>query len=137
GAQWGNIGRFVVSQPPYASCRRGLQALHFHCCNPVSDPYRGVGSSGDTMGRSTARGRNVETMAQTAKQNNQDTIIARLVLDHGLATNEEVTACQRKQRELMAAEKAASLAAVLIAQGVVTKRQLERLKPEVDDEKSA
>lgn len=66
-----------------------------------------------------------------------DTVIGRLVVEKGLATQAEVEQC------LMLIESAAhdgkdvgGLAGMLIAQGVVTKAQIQRLKPELDEQKS-
>ncbi|MEM6505593.1 MAG: protein kinase [Planctomycetota bacterium] len=66
-----------------------------------------------------------------------DTVIGRLVVEKGLATQGEVDQC------LMLTESAAhdgkdvgGLAGVLVTQGVVTKGQLQRLKPELDEQKS-
>jgi len=75
-------------------------------------------------------------MAETSSAN-QDTVIGRILVDKGLATQAEVDQC------LMLVESAAGdgkdvggLTGVLIEQGVVTKRQLARLKPELDEQKS-
>eukprot|EP00752_Nemacystus_decipiens_P015711 g14024.t1 len=66
-----------------------------------------------------------------------DTVIGRVVVEKGLATQAEVEQC------LMLTESAAQdgkdvggLGGVLISQGVVTKAQLERLKPELEEQKS-
>jgi serine/threonine-protein kinase len=66
-----------------------------------------------------------------------DTVIGRLVVEKGLATQGEVEQC------MMLTESAAhdgknvgGLAGVLVAQGVVTKAQLQRLKPELEEQKS-
>ncbi|MEM6258846.1 MAG: protein kinase [Planctomycetota bacterium] len=66
-----------------------------------------------------------------------DTVIGRLIVEKGLATQGEVDQC------LMLTESAAhdgkdvgGLAGVLVTQGVVTKGQLQRLKPELDEQKS-
>lgn len=68
---------------------------------------------------------------------NMDTVIGRLVVEKGLATQGEVEQC------LMLSESAAhdgkeagGLVKVLVAQGVVTKAQLKRLEPELDEQKS-
>ncbi len=68
---------------------------------------------------------------------NMDTIIGRLVVEKGLATQGEVDQC------LMLTESAAhdgkdvgGLAGVLVTQGVVTKAQIRRLEPELDEQKS-
>ena len=71
-------------------------------------------------------------MAPTTKTN-QDTLIGRIVIDSGLATEEEVAACMRKKKE--AGEKGPSLGSILITQGVITKRQFDRLKPDIEDQK--
>ena len=67
-----------------------------------------------------------------------DTVIGRLIVEKGLATQGEVEQC------MMLTESAAhdgkdvgGLAGVLIKQGVVTKGQLQRLKPELDEQKSS
>ncbi|MEM9347661.1 MAG: protein kinase [Planctomycetota bacterium] len=66
-----------------------------------------------------------------------DTVIGRLIVEKGLATQGEVDQC------MMLTESAAhdgkdvgGLAGVLVTQGVVTKGQLQRLKPELDEQKS-
>ncbi len=73
-------------------------------------------------------------MAPTSKTN-QDTLIGRVVVDAGLATEDEVTQCLRKKKE--SGDKNASLASILISHGVITKRQLERLKPMIEDQRNA
>jgi serine/threonine-protein kinase len=66
-----------------------------------------------------------------------DTVIGRLVVEKGLATQNEVDQC------LMLTESAAhegkdvgGLAGLLVAKGVITKGQLQRLKPEAEEQKS-
>ncbi|MGB0767602.1 MAG: serine/threonine protein kinase, partial [Phycisphaeraceae bacterium] len=68
---------------------------------------------------------------------NQDTVIGRVLVEKGLATQTEVDQC------LMLAESAegdgkdvGGFTGVLLKQGVVTQRQLDRLKPELDAQKS-
>jgi serine/threonine-protein kinase len=67
-----------------------------------------------------------------------DTVIGRLVVEKGLATQGEVDQC------MMLTESAAhdgkdvgGLSGVLVSQGIVTKAQLNRLKPELDEQKSS
>jgi len=67
-----------------------------------------------------------------------DTVIGRMVVEKGLATHNEVEQC------MMLTESAAhdgkdvgGLAGVLVSQGVVTKAQLQRLKPELEEQKSS
>ncbi len=77
-------------------------------------------------------------MAETA-QNNVDSLLGRLVVEQGLATQDEVEDCLALQRQLEASEanhdtdvKQRSLADLLIANGIVTQRQIERLRPQVE-----
>ncbi len=67
-----------------------------------------------------------------------DTVIAQLVVEQGLATSEEVEHCQKSLKKASADSdpKQRSLVNVLIAKGVVTKRQVERLRPAIDEQKS-
>jgi serine/threonine-protein kinase len=67
-----------------------------------------------------------------------DTLIGRLIVEKGLATQAEVDQC------LMLTESASNdgkdvggLAGVLLSQGVLTKGQLQRLKPELEEQKSS
>lgn len=67
-----------------------------------------------------------------------DTVIGRLVVEKGLATQADVEQC------MMLTESAShdgkdvgGLAGMLVSQNVVTERQLQRLKPELDEQKSS
>ncbi|MBX2852684.1 MAG: serine/threonine protein kinase [Phycisphaeraceae bacterium] len=67
-----------------------------------------------------------------------DTVIGRMVVEKGLATQGEVDQC------MMLTESAANdgkdvggLSGMLISQGIVTQAQLQRLKPELDEQKSS
>lgn len=62
-----------------------------------------------------------------ATQTQPDTLLARLIVEHGLATRKEVDDCVALQAQL-GAENARSLEDVLISNGIVTKRQIERLR---------
>jgi len=68
-------------------------------------------------------------MAQTSS----DSLIGRLVVERGLATPEEVQHCLELQRQ---EEDAAneSLSSVLVREGVVTPKQIDRLRPEVEQQ---
>lgn len=75
-------------------------------------------------------------MAQ-APQPSQDSILGRLVVDYGLALPEEVQQCLEIQRKLRAAAAEgqspnASLETILVQKGVVTQRQLKRLKAQLE-----
>lgn len=64
-----------------------------------------------------------------------DAILARLVVEQGFASTEEVQACIRKKREAEDPNQA-SLGELLITSELVTKRQLERLRTQVEAERS-
>lgn len=79
-------------------------------------------------------------MAQ-ASQPSQDSILGRLVVDYGLALPEEVQQCLEIQRKLRAAGSEAqaantSLENILVQKGVVTLRQLKRLKAQLESPRS-
>lgn len=66
-----------------------------------------------------------------------DTAIGKLVIDKGLATQGEVDQCMMlTESAAHDGKNAGGLAGVLIAQGVVTKAQVQRLEPELDEQKS-
>jgi serine/threonine-protein kinase len=74
-------------------------------------------------------------MAETS-QINADSVLGRLVIEKGLATSEEVEQCLQLQRETTEDPGQRSLAEVLVENGVVTSRQLERLRPEVEEQRA-
>jgi serine/threonine-protein kinase len=79
-----------------------------------------------------------ETESSSSMTAMNDDVIARQVVEQGLATAQEVQTCQRKLAELLtkADSRATSLSQVLVAAGIVTQRQLDRLqadRPETDD----
>ncbi len=76
-------------------------------------------------------------MAETI-QSSLDSALGRLVVEKGLATAEEVQRCLQMQRRASGESdpNQASLAEVLIAEGVVTRRQVERLRPDIDTQKT-
>lgn len=80
-------------------------------------------------------------VAEVAKGgSNIDTVLGRLVVDYGLATQQEVDLCRDKLREseASAGEESGqrSLALELVDQHFVTKRQIARLKSILDAERS-
>jgi eukaryotic-like serine/threonine-protein kinase len=82
-------------------------------------------------------------MGETA-QSSVDSVLGKLVVDQGLASAEEVQDCVRQQRKLAASEgdgqqalSDKTLAALLVQKGLVTKRQIERLKPHLEGEKAS
>lgn len=65
-----------------------------------------------------------------SRWDNQDTILGKLVVEQGLATSEDVYDCEGFQRELLAQDSTApppSLAQLLVDNGIVAQRQLDRL----------
>jgi len=72
-----------------------------------------------------------------AAQTNADTMLARTVVDMGLATNDEVEDCLAFQKQLASEEQnQRSLADLLVSNGVVTERQMQRVRSEVDAQRS-
>jgi len=72
------------------------------------------------------------------QQTNLDSLIGRLVVEHGLASPEEVKAAVERQKEMAGtAANHKSLADVLVEQGAVTEAQLRRVKPQVEEQKAA
>ena len=77
-------------------------------------------------------------MAKAEPKNNTDSMIGRLVVEQGLATSAEVEACRQALRQVSESSdpKQRTLTTLLVAKGVVTKRQLQRLRPLIDEQKS-
>jgi serine/threonine-protein kinase len=71
-------------------------------------------------------------MAETA-QTSSDSLVGRLVVERGLATSEEVQRCIELQRQQTDASDQ-SLAGLLIREGVITQPQLDRLKPQLEQQ---
>ncbi|HEX7010858.1 MAG TPA: serine/threonine-protein kinase [Phycisphaeraceae bacterium] len=64
-------------------------------------------------------------------QSSLDSTLGRLVVEKGLATAEEVQQCLEQQRNA----NQMSLAELLVRQGVVTRKQIARLRPEVEEQR--
>ncbi|MCC7191841.1 MAG: serine/threonine protein kinase [Phycisphaeraceae bacterium] len=66
--------------------------------------------------------------------NNLDTLIGRLVVEQGFATAEEVDSCRRELESSSSASGSGtpvpSLAQLLVNKGIVTQRQIDRIKPQ-------
>jgi eukaryotic-like serine/threonine-protein kinase len=62
-----------------------------------------------------------------------DTILGRVVVDQGLCTKEEVEDCVAIQQELTREQKPKGLAEILLENGYVTRRQLERARTSVEE----
>ncbi|MEX0654503.1 MAG: serine/threonine-protein kinase [Phycisphaeraceae bacterium] len=78
-------------------------------------------------------------MADQLAQSSVDTLLGRLVVEKGLATPEEVQRCLELQRSRGDADSDASpsesLADLLIHEGIATRRQIDRIKPEVEEQR--
>jgi serine/threonine-protein kinase len=72
------------------------------------------------------------------QQSNLDSLIGRLVVEHGLASADEVKAAIDRQKSMAGVEaNHKSLADVLIEQGSVTEKQLKRVRPQIEEQKNA
>ncbi len=75
--------------------------------------------------------------ARDAQSTNIDTIIGRVVVEQGLATSDQVSECRDRLRKNKDADpNAGSLAELLVQAEYVTKHQLDRLKRQVEAERS-
>lgn len=77
----------------------------------------------------------------TQTPNNLDSLVGRLVIEKGLATAEEVQACLNERSSSGSggpegSPNQASLAQLLVKSGIVTRRQIERLRPDIDAQKA-
>jgi serine/threonine protein kinase len=78
-----------------------------------------------------------EALQEAAKGGtNVDTLVARLVVDNGLAMPEEVQHCLEKARSLREENNQASLVQLLVDNEYVTRRQVARLKQIIEAERS-
>ena len=67
-------------------------------------------------------------------QNNLNTLIGRFIVDQGFATAEEVHDCQEFQRELLSHNPSTEhrdLSELLVANGIITQRQLDRIRSQI------
>ncbi|MEQ9460069.1 MAG: serine/threonine-protein kinase [Phycisphaeraceae bacterium] len=73
-----------------------------------------------------------------SKRANIDSMVGRLVVEKGLASSADVQKCIEMQRAANDGSdpRHASLAHFLVSEGVVTKRQIERLRPMLEESKS-
>jgi len=78
-----------------------------------------------------------------SNETGSDTLLGKLVVERGLATHEEIQSCIQMQREVslessVAGETEApnqrSLAQVMIDEGIVTQKQIDRIRPEVEEQ---
>src|SRR5277367_4462624 len=69
--------------------------------------------------------------------NKQDTMLGKLIVEQGLATKSEVEDCLAVQAELAKEQNQRSLADILVENGYITRRQVERIRPQGEDQSSA
>ncbi|MEL7484800.1 MAG: hypothetical protein AAFN41_10645, partial [Planctomycetota bacterium] len=67
---------------------------------------------------------------------NVDTLVGRLVVDNGLATQEEVQHALEQAKSVREADNSASLVQILVEHEYVTKRQIARLRAIIEAERS-
>lgn len=67
---------------------------------------------------------------------NVDTLLGRVVVEQGLATSEEVQLCFEQQRQRLEGASERSLAELLVENRFITHRQLDRIRREVEAQKS-
>ncbi len=75
-----------------------------------------------------------------ATSTNVDTILGRMVVEQGLATSDEVKAAMARQRQIMEHKdneddpRQMSLADILVTEGVVTEKQIKRIRPKIEEQ---
>lgn len=67
-------------------------------------------------------------------QTKQDTLLGQVIINQGLATKEEVEDCVAMQSELAKEQNQRSLADLLVENGYITRTQVERIRPRVEEE---
>lgn len=75
-----------------------------------------------------------------ATATNVDTILGRLVVEQGLATSDEVNDAMARQKQIMEAKEdpnQMSLADILVTEGVVTEKQIKRIRPKIEEQKGS
>jgi eukaryotic-like serine/threonine-protein kinase len=67
-------------------------------------------------------------------QTKQDTLLGQLIVNQGLATREEVDDCVGMQTELAKEQNQRSLADLMVENGYITRTQVERIRPQMDEQ---
>ena len=67
-------------------------------------------------------------------QTKQDTLLGQLIVNQGLATRDEVEDCLAMQGELSNEANARSLADLMVENGYITRTQVERIRPQMDEQ---
>ncbi len=108
----------------------------------VSDIYcpSGNGIIGHTHPESiiTKPGIQLTCIMTDSTHDNLDSLLGKLIIDKGLATTDEVRSCLDKYRHAREDYKDSnqSFSELLVVEGVVTKRQVERLRPEIEEQRA-
>lgn len=126
------------------------EALKMPAAPGIDDAHageRGLPMPADTLEILTSKGASSAASAAAAEASkagsragqatNIDTIIGRVVVEQGLATTEQVSECRDRLRQKKSDDPSAgSLAELLVQAEYVTKHQLDRLKRQVEAERS-
>ena len=67
-------------------------------------------------------------------QTKQDTLLGQMIVSQGLATKDEVEDCVAMQTELAKEQNQRSLADLLIENGYITRSQIERVRPQMEEQ---
>jgi len=67
-------------------------------------------------------------------QTKQDTLLGQMIVTQGLATKDEVEDCLAMQTELAKEQNQRSLADLLIENGYITRSQVERIRPQMEEQ---
>jgi tRNA A-37 threonylcarbamoyl transferase component Bud32 len=107
----------------------------------ANQPATGLGALGSELAAgsksgSTQPGGDADAKDQSRASGNIDTILARMVVDQGLALPEEVQQCLEQARTAPVEENQRSLMDLLVAQDYITKRQMYRLRQLAEMERS-
>ena len=96
-----------------------------------SDPSLNAVEASGAPGGSSAAGRSGGGGGSGGSRGDDpnDSLIGRLAIDRGLASSDDVKAAKTVRR----LDSSKSLGVVLVEQGVITRSQLDRLRPELDD----
>ena len=78
-----------------------------------------------------------------SNETGSDTLLGKLLIERGLATSEDIQSCIQMQREVSLESSVAgeaeppnqrSLAQIVVDEGIVTQKQIERIRPEVEEQ---
>ncbi len=99
----------------------------------------GGGANNDAAGGSPSQGsKGDSTSGRRMDATSVDSMLGRIVVEQGLATNDEVEHCKRRKIDTVSDDDASgkSLAQILVDEAFVTKRQLTRIRQQVEAERT-